>query len=679
MPAASRGESGGRTLWGLPARDPGELGLDPMPLEQLKGELRGMVEAGRFPGFVCAVAAMDSSIPTWQRQACVVLAESFGLRDVDRREPVTMDTIWRQYSMTKAVVCVALMTFYDEGKVSLDDPVSKFLGDAWSKERLKIASSDGILKGALGEPRPLQEVRDGDTIYLFDADMTGNHLDVDTTGACRFRWRDNGLWQALKFTAEPSDECHLVFSIRAHTGCFLDVEAEDIRGLAAHRGVKASSTTPVAWAWEPLPATGPSRCLVVGTSGRLRHLASGRFLSMVDETDGARRFAVAVADPCSASCTFLVEKQCWSIGETQPCKREMKILHLLTHTSGLSYAGTDEQSSSPLDASYRPLVERCDRSEVRSIEDWVEEVSRLPLAYHPGDRWEYGYSIDVLGRVCEVLSGEKSLEIVLQERVLQPLKMNNTSFAAPSSCAANSLAALYQMRPDPDNHKKLKMTLLDDPRDSDWVPPKGPHAVLAGGGGVATSKGGLLSTAEDYMRFTLMLIQGGELDGQRVLHEKTVELMTAHNHLPDALVTGEAANKDARGWNLLGALQIPHPRFESDVGHFNGNYYWGGWASTHFCVSPATGTVIVFMANCVNDGPPEQLLAQRVGEAVRGRWGCWRWRLSLTLRRRVRLVCGREVERLLFNRRGCATVATVVLTTAAAAATFLTKRRKALH
>jgi len=266
----------------------------------------------------------------------------------------------------------------------------------------------------------------------------------------------------------------------------------------------------------------------------------------------------------------------------------------------------------PLDALVRPLVQRCESGEIVRLSEWVAEMAKVPLAFQPGARFQYGYSIDVLGRVVEIL-GNKSLDQVLEERIFKPLGMGSTGFGASTEVAVGRLAALYKFKGGLDYGTR---ELKDDPLCSLWVSPKGPAPIYGGGGGVETLRGGLLSTVPDYMRFCLMLQRGGELDGARILHESTVRLMTEVNHL-DAM--GINTIWDGRGWGLLGSIELDNLETRDSPSSNPGTYGWGGWASTTFRVYPTAGVAYVFMTNCIDCVNYEELILRRLGEAIHRR------------------------------------------------------------
>ncbi|HWK48417.1 MAG TPA: serine hydrolase domain-containing protein, partial [Steroidobacter sp.] len=194
---------------------------------------------------------------------------------------------------------------------------------------------------------------------------------------------------------------------------------------------------------------------------------------------------------------------------TRPTKAPMRIIDLLRHTSGLTY-GLQQRTN--VDAAYRKFgfgnpAGTC------TLDAMIEGLANIPLEASPGDLWNYSVSTDVLGYLVGKLSG-MPFEDFLHQRILGPLGMADTDFHVPAT-KASRLAACYMLAPNG------RMQLQDDPQTSNYlrVP-----AFVSGGGG-------LVSTAADYLRFCRMLLNGGVLDGVRLLSPKTIELMTT-NHLP---------------------------------------------------------------------------------------------------------------------------------------------------
>ena len=260
-----------------------------------------------------------------------------------------------------------------------------------------------------------------------------------------------------------------------------------------------------------------------------------------------------------------------------PTARPMQVVDLLRHTSGLTYGF---QNRSNVDAAYRKLKLEGMHGE-HDLEAMIEMLAKLPLEFSPGEAWNYSISTDVVGYLVQKVAG-KPLSQVLAERIFEPLKMVDTGFFVREDQRAR-FAACYDAKPGG------KMALQDDPQASPYLKPP---ALESGGGG-------LVSTAADYNRFTAMLVNGGELDGARILAPKTLRLM-ASNHLPgDKDLTelsrslfSESTNAGV-GFGLGFAVVFDPPK--TLVPCSMGEFYWGGAASTAFWVDPVEEVTAVFM------------------------------------------------------------------------------------
>ncbi len=245
-----------------------------------------------------------------------------------------------------------------------------------------------------------------------------------------------------------------------------------------------------------------------------------------------------------------------------PARREINLHDLLTHSGGLSY-GFEAQS--PLDRLYRETFERIDKEEEPVLEKWMQAFARarLPLAFHPGTGFRYSMSIDLLGYIIQLASGQLFDEF-LKERIFEPLGMVDTDFWVPPE-KVDRLAALY----GPAEGGGLKIVEpmgggeITQPNRNPW-----------GGGG-------LVSTAGDYFRFGQMLLNGGELEGVRLLGRKTVEWML-QNHLPEGI---HPMDEPANGFGLGGAVLL-HPGLSHRPGSA-GKFGWGGAANTEWWIDPA--------------------------------------------------------------------------------------------
>ncbi len=357
----------------LPTARPEDVGLSTERLARLSGVLRDKVEQGHVPGAVAIVC----------RDGKVAYHEAFGRRDPVAGDPMPRDAIFRIYSMTKAIVSVAAMMLWEEGRFLLNDPVSKYI-PAFAAQSVLVQ-------------------RDGTTDHV-------------------------------------------------------------------------------------------------------------------------------------------------------PAERESTVQDLLRHTSGLTY---EFRGNGPVQKAYMDArIYR--RSQTNA--DQAAMLAALPLAHHPGTRWEYSRSTDVLGRLVEVVSGEP-LGAFLASRILRPLGMADSGFHVPRADLGR-LAEAFAKDPETGADQQLL-----DVRE--------PPTFESGGGGMVAS-------TLDYARFLQMLLNGGALDGTRLLARPTVELMTA-DHLgdiqgsPDLLIPGYGFGLGFAVRRQAGIASLPGAA---------GQYYWGGAAGTTFWVDP---------------------------------------------------------------------------------------------
>jgi CubicO group peptidase (beta-lactamase class C family) len=249
---------------------------------------------------------------------------------------------------------------------------------------------------------------------------------------------------------------------------------------------------------------------------------------------------------------------------SEPLSQPIRIRHLLTFTSGIGgYAETED----PLDRTWRsPDIEAAG---LGSLADRVELIPRLPLYEQPGLRWRYGWSLDVLARVVEI-AAEESYGAFLQRRLFDPLGMRATSF--PSALPPDApLAKMY-------THAEDGSLIREDRFDDDY------------GVGWTSGGGGLVSSAPDYMRFALMLWNGGSWGGARILQPETVAEMT-RLHVP----SGVLADMDIEGlgWGL--GVCVVADAEAAPMPASNGDYWWSGRFGTQFWISPEKNTVVVVM------------------------------------------------------------------------------------
>ena len=278
---------------------------------------------------------------------------------------------------------------------------------------------------------------------------------------------------------------------------------------------------------------------------------------------------------------------------TTPVLRPMKIVDLATHTSGLTYGF---MMRTAVDAAYRQS-KVTDRQTPGGLSEMIDQLAQIPLDFSPGTAWNYSVSIDVLGYLVEKLSGMSFGEF-LRTRLFEPLGMNDTAFHVPSD-KTERLTCCYQ----PET-KGRGLKLQDDARESAYAtPPK-----LESGGG------GLVSTAHDYLRFCRMMLNGGTLDGVRILSPKTVALFSL-NYLPEGREIADMAQPgmfSESGYAGVGFslgcgvnVDVVKTRLPGSLGE----YFWGGAAATAFWIDPKEELTVVFMTQVI--GSPARLTLRR--------------------------------------------------------------------
>jgi CubicO group peptidase (beta-lactamase class C family) len=289
--------------------------------------------------------------------------------------------------------------------------------------------------------------------------------------------------------------------------------------------------------------------------------------AMILAEEGKLQIAAPVAE-------YLPELADRTVGaERTPANRTMTVQDLLRHTSGLTYAAFGDSAVQMIWRDAQLMTEDQTNAEL------VTKLAPLPLMFEPGTTWEYSMSTDVLGRVVEVVSGQDLADFV-DARICRPLELRDTGFTATAERAAR----VAEPQTDAATGQRPPMRDLTQPRR--W----------------ASGGGGAVSTAADYARFCQMLLNGGELDGTRLLAPKTVALM-ASDHLPPGCGYGDTARP------RFGALApVPEMGYgfglgfavRTDAGRCPlpgsvGEYFWGGVLGTSFWIDPVEQLVVVAM------------------------------------------------------------------------------------
>ena len=293
---------------------------------------------------------------------------------------------------------------------------------------------------------------------------------------------------------------------------------------------------------------------------------------------------LSLDDPLSHSIPSFANVRVYDDGDLRPPSRPILIRDLLSHTSGLTYGVF---GNTPVDSLYRRALNALDMGGDADLEARVETLASLPLVDDPGARWVYSMSTDVLGRVVEVASGQ-TLDAFFRERIFEPLGMDDTGFHVTAANTDRFTRIYYRGRGE--------LVSPDPPGGDRFTRPPGWYS---GGGG-------LTSTASDYLRFSEMLLGGGERDGVRILRPETVALMT-RNHLPESMIP--IMGLRGQGFGL---------GFAVSVGANPGTYWWSGVANTYFWIDPEE-EIIAFawtQLQPYGNAPVDRLLRPIVYEAI---------------------------------------------------------------
>ncbi|MEV0481603.1 serine hydrolase domain-containing protein [Streptomyces sp. NPDC050508] len=261
---------------------------------------------------------------------------------------------------------------------------------------------------------------------------------------------------------------------------------------------------------------------------------------------------------------------------TRPVEQPMLIRHLMTHTSGLTFAF---YHSHPVDALYRDAHLESSVPPGANLAETIDIYASLPLQFEPGTQWNYSVASNVLGRVVEVVSGQR-LDEFFAERIFRPLGMPDAGFQVPDE-KADRLSELY------------------GDSDGGGIEPIAGLPLRGGRPRFLSGSGGMAASAYDVHRFAEFLRRRGELDGTRLLSPETVDLMTS-NHLPggaDMRAFGSPAHQepgnDGIGFGLSVSVVVDPERTQSPTGL--GTFGWSGAATTTFWVDPSRDLTVQFM------------------------------------------------------------------------------------
>lgn len=282
-------------------------------------------------------------------------------------------------------------------------------------------------------------------------------------------------------------------------------------------------------------------------------------------------------------------------GRLVPPKREMNIWNLLTMTSGLTYPDLGCEPGRQMDVLFREIKEQLLTGHPTDTLSYCRQIAKVPLCFHPGEKWRYGLSADILGGIVEVVSG-MSFGAFLQKEIFEPLGMKDTGFVVPEE-KRHRFAACYKwceeterLEPFVDNHLGLEGY--------------GEDVTFESGGA------GLVSTIDDYSRFARMMLHGGTFNGVRILGRKTVELMTSP-HL------NEMQMKDFNweslwGYNYGCLTRVLVNPGEAGSNASVGEYGWDGWTGNYITMDPADDMTFLYFIQKTDAGTTEEVRKLRM-------------------------------------------------------------------
>jgi CubicO group peptidase (beta-lactamase class C family) len=267
-------------------------------------------------------------------------------------------------------------------------------------------------------------------------------------------------------------------------------------------------------------------------------------------------------------------------GKLVDAERPPTIRDFLRHTAGIGYGGYPEPMH-PVDAMYDEQGIGLDYSSM-TLGELSREIGKLPLLYHPGRKWHYSYAADVVGHLVEVIA-DMPIADFFEERIFSPLGMADTSFVIPQG-KIDRFAKLYAQTDD---------EVLGKIENNEQITGRFDGATR-----LHSTGGGLISTAADYLRFSQLILNKGELDGVRVLGRKTVELMTMNHISPDLMPLGlEGDTMPGIGFGL-GFSVLMNPAAAAVMGSV-GTHGWGGMASTTFWIDPQEDMTAILMTQYI--------------------------------------------------------------------------------
>jgi len=269
-------------------------------------------------------------------------------------------------------------------------------------------------------------------------------------------------------------------------------------------------------------------------------------------------------DPVSKYIPQFADVQCIGSDGVYDCVNELKIIHLMTHRSGYSYRSVPDHTGTFSTIKYK------------NLEEFVDDVAKVPLAFEPGEKYLYGLNQAILGRVVEVITGETFYEY-LKKTIFDPLGMNSTKFYLTADERANRFQPLFI------NTGTLKGFTFEL-NELSYVQDN--HAYYGGEG--------LVSTITDYSKFCQMLLNGGSFEGKKIISTKSIETMIKKRS--EGYPAEEFAGTNKLGFYYGFSLFVLEDPEIDGVGASKGIYGWSGYHNTHFWIDPEKNLIGLFMS-----------------------------------------------------------------------------------
>jgi len=303
---------------------------------------------------------------------------------------------------------------------------------------------------------------------------------------------------------------------------------------------------------------------------------------------------IALCDPVSKYLDGFKNQKCYDNGKITSVTKEVTIKNLLDMTSGISYPGETYEAEYDASKFFEEAGKKLHTEEEMNTIDLINELGRLPLAFRPGSRWNYGASADVLGAVVEVVSGMKFSEY-MKKYIFEPLEMFETDFYV-SDERQYRLAKSYYANGEAFSEYTGENLLIQSRMEE--------RPKFESGGA------GLSSTIDDYSKVCTMLLNKGEYKGRRILHPETIRYMTAGG-------LNEELRKDVDCWNYLAGhtysnlLRVLVNPAEALLFGSKGEFGWDGWLGTYVAMIPEQDMYILFMQQKPDTGTTELTLRLR--------------------------------------------------------------------